>query len=179
MPATGEDHKLNLAAEILRSGGTIRMKVLGTSMLPSIWPGDVLTVEGTPCEQLVPGDIVLAARDARFFVHRLIAKSSQPGSSDWITRGDSLSHDDPPVAASHLLGRVSAIQRKNRWIAPSRQVSIVGHALAWMLCHWDSLRSVALHIHSLRMRRARLRRFYRRTEPAPSTTLTATYASPE
>src|SRR5271157_1377561 len=86
-----EGHKLDLAAQVLSSGGAIRLQALGTSMLPSIWPGDVLSIEHKPGEEIVPGDIVLVARDGRFFIHRLIEKHN----SGWITRGDSLPQPDP------------------------------------------------------------------------------------
>ena len=74
MTEAREDHKLELATEVLRSGGAIRLQALGTSMLPSVWPGDLLSIEPAPGKDMVPGDIVLVARDARFFVHRLIEK---------------------------------------------------------------------------------------------------------
>ena len=50
MPAKcvmSESHavKCELAAEVLRSSGRLRLQVTGWSMLPSIWPGDTLTVE--------------------------------------------------------------------------------------------------------------------------------------
>src|SRR6202451_4853522 len=110
-----ENHKLDLAAEVLRSGGSIRMQALGTSMLPSIWPGDVLRIENKVGEEAVPGDIVLVARDRRFFIHRLIEKHN----SQWITRGDSLPQNDAPVAEGQVLGKVSAIHRRGRGIVAS------------------------------------------------------------
>ena len=102
------DHKLELATEVLRSGGAIRLQALGTSMLPSVWPGDVLSIEPAPGKDLVLGDIVLAVRDGRFFVHRLIEKRD----CEWITRGDSLPQNDPPLAEAQVLGKVSLIHRK-------------------------------------------------------------------
>jgi SOS-response transcriptional repressor LexA len=138
-----ENHKLDLAAEVLQSGGRIRLQALGTSMLPSIWPGDVLSIESRPGEEAVPGDIVLVARDHRFFVHRLIEKHN----SLWITRGDSLPQNDPPVGESQVLGKVSAIHRRDRVIVPSHRVSRLAR-----LCHWDSFRNVALRIHSFQQR---------------------------
>ena len=65
-----EDTKLGLAAELLRGGGTVHLKAWGTSMLPSVWPGDLLTIQSAADDEVVPGDIVLVLRDNRFFVHR-------------------------------------------------------------------------------------------------------------
>ncbi len=140
-----EGHKLELAAEILASGGTIRLQALGTSMLPSIWPSDMLSIEGKP-GSIVPGDIVLVARDRRFFVHRLIEKDN----SVWITRGDSLSQNDEPVAEAQVLGRVSLIHRKGKVVVPNSQLSLSRRSFAWLLCNWNSLRNIALRFHSFR-----------------------------
>ena len=57
-------------------------------------------------------------------------------------------HNDPPAAASELLGRVTSIRRGNRSFVPSRRVSVFQSALAWMLCRWGRFRSLTLHIHA-------------------------------
>jgi signal peptidase I len=152
MTEAREAHKLDLAAEVLSWGGTIRLQALGTSMLPSIWPGDVLNIENKPGEDMVPGDIVLVARENRFVVHRLVEKHH----THWITRGDSLPQNDAAVAEVQVLGKVSTIHRKSRVIIPSPQVSLLVGALAGMLCHWDRFRTIALRIHSFWQHRASL-----------------------
>ena len=143
MTESREGQKLDLAAEVLTSGGTIRLQALGTSMLPSIWPGDVLSIEPKSGEEIVPGDIVLVARDGRFFIHRLIEKRS----STWITRGDSLPQDDAPVAPLQVLGKVSLIHRRTGDIVPKPRLSPFGRTLAWMLSRWDLFHKVALRMH--------------------------------
>jgi hypothetical protein len=144
MTEAREVHKLELAAEVLASGGALRLQAMGTSMLPSIWPGDVLSIEHKAGGEIVLGDIVLVARDGRFFVHRLMGKSE----SGWITRGDSLPQDDEPVAEDQVLGLVSLIHRRSRVVVPRRRVSPFRRTLAWMLCRWDFWRNVALRVHS-------------------------------
>jgi tetratricopeptide (TPR) repeat protein len=54
--------KLELAATLLRAGGSIRIKALGTSMLPTIWPGDILHIEGKACGELAIGDVVVVKK---------------------------------------------------------------------------------------------------------------------
>ena len=149
MTEAGDDHKLDLAAQVLRGGGSIRLQALGNSMLPSIWPGDVLCIEHKRGEEMVPGDVVLVARDGRFFIHRLIEKRD----SGWVTRGDSLAQNDSPVVESQVLGKVSLIQRKTGVLIPS-SLSRLSRALAWMLCRWDLFRNFALRMHLLRDRHA-------------------------
>jgi signal peptidase len=145
-----EDIKLDLASEALGRGGEVRIRAQGTSMLPAVWPGDLLTIEGAPYEQIAPGDIVLARRDNRFFIHRLIERRQDRGGVLWITRGDAVPQNDPPALASQLLGRVTGIRRAQRDFVPSRRVSRMNSAVAWMLCHWDRFRSICLRMHSLR-----------------------------
>ena len=147
----GDDHKLELAAEVLISGHTLRLRAFGTSMLPSIWPGNILSVEPKPEQEIVAGDIVLVARRNRFFIHRLIEKHD----SRWITRGDSLPHDDDPVNSPEVLGRVSLIHKKNRTIVANRRRPLFNRALAWMLCYSDIFLTVALRVHSLRQESSR------------------------
>ena len=150
MTQARDDHKLDLAAEVLRAGGRLRLQALGNSMLPSIWPGDVLCIEHKRGEEIVPGDIVLVARDGRFFIHRLIKKYE----SRWITRGDSLPQSDPPVEEIQVLGKVATIHRKGRAVCPNGRVSPLAAVFAALLCRWDLLRNLALRVHLLRDRRA-------------------------
>jgi hypothetical protein len=147
MPFTTEAHevhKLELAAEVLGSGSAIRLQAFGTSMLPSIWPGDILHIERKAANETAPGDIVLVLRGGRFFVHRLLEKRG----CEWITRGDSLPQNDPPVAEAQVLGRVSLIHRVTGVIVPKPRLSVVGRTLASLLCRWDWFRNLALRIHS-------------------------------
>ena len=146
LPETHEGHKLELAAEVLTSGGVIRLQAWGTSMLPSIWPGDVVSVEHKAAQEIVPGDIVLVVRPGRFFLHRLIEKHN----SGWVTRGDSLPQNDEPVAEAEVLGKVSLIHRKRGAVVPKARVPRFDRALGWMLCRWDSFRNITLRLHSLR-----------------------------
>jgi Peptidase S24-like len=143
MTESREGYKLDLAAEVLSSGRTIRLQALGTSMLPSIWPGDVLSIEPKSGEKIVLGDIVLVARDGRFFIHRLIQKRN----STLITRGDSLPQEDAPVAPVQVLGKVSLIHRKSGNVVPKPRRSLFNRLLACM-CRRDSVRNTALRLHS-------------------------------
>jgi hypothetical protein len=143
--------KLDLAAEMLRGRGTVHLTAWGTSMLPSVWPGDFLTIQGAAHDEVVPGDIVLVLRDNRLFVHRLIEMRISQGCDSLITRGDAMPDNDPPAAASELLGRVANICRGNRSFVPSRRVSRLHSVLARALCRWGRFRGFALRIHTARL----------------------------
>lgn len=137
-------HKLELASELLRAGVTIRIKALGTSMLPTIWPGDILHVESKTWRELVVGDVVLVKKEKSVLIHRLISNDD----AQWITRGDAVPQNDPPVAPTDVLGRVTQIQRRNRARKSGNLVMPFWRALAWMLCHSQICRQFALCAHS-------------------------------
>ncbi|HXP85588.1 MAG TPA: S24/S26 family peptidase [Bryobacteraceae bacterium] len=142
-PASGDSVKLELAAETARKFGTIKIKVTGDSMLPSVWPGDVLTVVRQPLARFRPGDLVLAARHRagdpphalEFVAHRVVRKEVRKDvprqSPCLITRGDSLAHPDAPWEEHEILGRVAAVTRNGRRIDPS--LTPARRMAAWVL----------------------------------------------
>jgi signal peptidase I len=113
--------RLELAVEVARTFGTLRLRVTGTSMLPAIQPGDLLSIGRVDLRDTSPGEIVLFARGGRLFAHRIVDRgggasdpyASQPyaGKPYIVTRGDRLLENDPPVFQSELLGRVTSIER--------------------------------------------------------------------
>jgi hypothetical protein len=147
-PEDREDPKLGLAAEILRCRGTVYLKAWGTSMLPSVWPGDLLTIQSAAHDEIFPGDIVLVLRDNRFFVHRLVERRGSKDCASWITRGDAVPQNDPPAATCEMLGRVGSIRRANHNFVPSRRLSPLRAAMAWMLSRWDRCRNLTLRVHA-------------------------------
>lgn len=121
-------------------------------MLPSVWPGDLLTIQSAGFDEVVHGDIVLVLRDNRPLVHRLIHKQRTEDSVSWITKGDAMPHNDPPATASQMLGRVACIRRANRSFVPSRRTSRFHFVLAWTLFRWARFRTLMLRIHAAVLR---------------------------
>ena len=109
-----------LAAEVVRSFGGLRLRVLGTSMAPSILPGDLVSIQRATLDEISRGEIVLFSRDGRLFVHRVVSVAPAPNAPCLITRGDRLRNDDPPVSPSEFLGRVLSIERGGRRFQPDR-----------------------------------------------------------
>jgi len=107
--------KRNLVADVVRSFGRVRLKVTGTSMLPSVWPGDILIVSQCNAADLSPGQIVLCYRNQGFVAHRLVGKRG----NCLITRGDSLPYEDRPFGDDEVLGQVVSILRHGRPVDPS------------------------------------------------------------
>jgi hypothetical protein len=107
-----------LAEEVLRSGGELRLRVTGSSMLPAVWPGDILSVRSQDVANALPGDIVLLKRKGRLVSHRVVQRTLCQDRIQWVTRGDRLGYDDAPVFSHEVLGRVTAIVRGSRRIVP-------------------------------------------------------------
>lgn len=107
--------KRDLVAQVARQFGEVRLKVTGTSMLPAVWPGDILTVRRKSAAEMLPGQIVLCYRNHGFVAHRLVAKCGD----GFVTRGDSLPYEDRPFRDDEVLGEVVSILREGRPVDPS------------------------------------------------------------
>jgi signal peptidase I len=108
-----------LAEEVVRGFGEVRLRVFGTSMVPSILPGDLVLIQRAGLCDISRGEVVLFLQKGRLFVHRVVghriaATSDGPEETCLITRGDRLRHTDPPVSSGELLGRVVSIERDQR-----------------------------------------------------------------
>jgi len=138
--------ELQLAS--LEAGHLIRIRVQGTSMLPSLWPGDVLTVLPLTSAMPAPGDIALTCNAGRILAHRVIDRRVQDGAVTLITRGDALTDTDP-VAAT-VLGTVT--ERNGRPLdllarRPTRLLSLILR----LGDRWRPLLALALKLRALRV----------------------------
>jgi hypothetical protein len=151
-PATDrrEPIKRDLTLEVLSSFGEARLPVTGASMLPCLWPGDVLTVRRQPIDAVACGDVVLAHRAGRFVAHRVVGKVRVRAGTLLVTQGDRLDRADPPVAAEDLLGRVTAIERGQRSISPG--LTLRRRLGAWVLRRSDFATRALLYVRKVQHR---------------------------
>lgn len=117
---------VELAAASLENTGALRLRVSGSSMLPAVRPGDVLSIRRCAATEARAGDLVLFRRGDRLFVHRVLRAAA--GAVE--TRGDAMDVPDPPVAAPDLLGKVVAIERRGRAFAPRAGTRMLERAAA-------------------------------------------------
>ena len=147
-----------LVADALRGRGHLRMRVHGESMLPSLWPGDVVEIEGCSPADVRPGEIVLALREDRLFLHRLVTLCTPNG---FELRGDSVPRSDwfPPAAllgrlvsrADERLGISAAHLRPGlnvNWLDVNWCGANCSRALGLLFCHCSLARRLALKLHS-------------------------------
>lgn len=133
-----------MATESLRRSGRLRLQVHGESMLPVVWPGDVVEIASCSPEDVWPGEIVLALRDSRFVLHRFVAPW-QRGS--FLLCGDSMPGSDPPFPLEALLGRMVPNADANEVFGTTWFGVKCSRGLGLLLCHCSLARRLALKLH--------------------------------
>jgi hypothetical protein len=133
-------------------------------MLPALWPGDVVEIASCSLEDVRPGEILLARREGRLFLHRLVGRLNDPCTPNgFLLRGDSMPSPDPQFTTEALLGRL--VQKVDESADEGRVGSAAAlrpgfranwfgvkwsRALGMLLCHCGLARRVALKLHSRR-----------------------------
>lgn len=124
--------RISLAQETLQRFGWVRFRATGSSMLPAIVPGDLLSFRAATPQELVPGQVVLVQDRDRLVVHRLLAHEN----ATLIMRGDSLRAADAPVCTTRLLGVLEAQQRDSRQLPLGRSHRrLLPRTTRWLLRH--------------------------------------------
>jgi hypothetical protein len=163
-----------LVADALHRSGrwrqSVRLRVHGESMLPALWPGDIVEIASCSLEDARPGEIVLAQREGRLFLHRLVGRFNTPCTPNgFLLRGDSMPGPDPQFPSEALLGRlVQSADEGQAGSAPVRRPRFGAkwfgvkwfdlkwsRALGMLLCHCAVARRLALKLHSRRKASAR------------------------
>jgi hypothetical protein len=137
-----------LVADVLRGDLHLRVRgeIHGESMLPTLWPGDVVEIESCSLQDVRPGETVLARRHDRLVLHRLVALCTPNGV---LLRGDCVPRSDPQYPLEALLGRLVR-KTEGRLLAAT-----ASRALGRLFCHCGVVRRLALMFHD-RPRRNRI-----------------------
>jgi signal peptidase I len=146
-----------LVSEAVRRFGRIRLRVSGTSMLPVMRPGDLLTVESAEIADISRGEIVVFTLNGRLVCHRVTEKftdnagdSCEPiFTTRLVTRGDRMRRNDPLVSGSELLGRVTQIERGNRRVRIRTRLSAAEQVVCRLLRISDHATSLYLRVTAL------------------------------
>lgn len=100
----------DLAAQLLRRGGPLRIKARGGSMLPFLWDGDIALVTPAGTADVAVGDVICyETPPGRLFLHRLVERTRDR----FVAKGDALTFPDV-IDRRQLLGKVIAIERRGR-----------------------------------------------------------------
>ena len=125
-----------LLADVIRRFGRVHLRATGTSMLPSISPGDLLLVVQCPAESMQPGDVVVFTHRTRVFAHRLVEKRRDPAGFAFVTRGDSNWHNDPPSRDDQLIGKVVAVRSAGQSPRRTPSCSRIDRARGLVASEW-------------------------------------------
>ena len=150
--ASRETVEIALAAEVLHHFGEVRFVARGSSMIPSIYPGDLLTVRSHSIAEARLGQIVLSLREGRFWAHRVVRKWRHDGRLLFATRGDALPHEDPSLDQSQLLGQVASITRYGQPIPVAHRQGPWTKLLRFSVRNSSIFARTLLSRHALRMR---------------------------
>jgi len=130
---------LQAAAELLgRDGRRGTLRVRGTSMVPTLHPGQRLAVEFGGAEPR-RGDLLLFRQADYLAVHRLLgpARPALDGERRLRTRGDGQLGLDPPVNPADVLGRITAIETDGSWRGLEGIVAgMYARCMAWHDLFW-------------------------------------------
>jgi hypothetical protein len=144
--------RLDLAAEVLHRFGEVRFVAQGSSMIPSIYPGDLVTVRSESIAGVCCGEIVLFLLGGCFFVHRVTRKWLERDRVVFATRGDALSKEDPSVDGTQLLGRVTSILRRGKPVKFAARLRPWMKVARWAVRNSETFARTLLAAHLLRTR---------------------------
>jgi signal peptidase I len=137
--------KCTLAAEVLRSDGTLRLPVAGRSMFPALRAGDVVVVDRTDFSEVSKGDIVLFTRGQQLCAHRVVTT----GPTGLLTQGDTMPVPDGHLKEDDFLGRVSFVVRDGRCMLPRKTLKGAERIIGSIMRRSEMAARVVVRIHSL------------------------------
>lgn len=107
--------------KILAKKDRIKFRASGNCMYPSIRPGDTLHIDPRDVAQIAVGDVAIFRRGNSIVGHRTISKGTDKNQDRTYitTRPDRIRQgDDGPAYDEDVLGVVSHIERKGKFVSP-------------------------------------------------------------
>jgi len=141
-----DSSRVELVVDVLGRFGEARLRVVGSSMLPAIWPGDVLTIRRCPMSAVRCGDVAVFVRDDRVFVHRVIAHHD----SHLVTQGDSLPSPDAPVTQAELVGVAIGLVRGGKARRVSSRVGLPARLTGALVSRSWHVNRILQRVHAWR-----------------------------
>ena len=138
-----------LILDLLRQQGRCCLRVSGTSMLPTLWPGDLVSVKRPSASRMSVGDIVLYRRSGRFFLHRLVALPDRSGGG-FVARGDSMPHADSPVAVDEIVGVLEGVSHGESWLAVPSRMPVSSRLAGGLLARSSGLVRLVMRVRACR-----------------------------
>ena len=103
---------VEMTAELLSRGSSVRFQATGHSMYPAIKDGEMIKVEPVEPSQIKKGDIVLYRMKKGVIAHRVVHIERRNGGTPFfVLRGDTLETCDGIVEPRQVIGRVISVER--------------------------------------------------------------------
>jgi signal peptidase len=100
----------DLVVDVANASGVVHLRVAGSSMIPILWPGDLVFVRPCDFSQLEPGMVIVFRQNERLVIHRIIRWEH----GAVVTRGDARARLDGPVDREDVIGRVDEVLRNGK-----------------------------------------------------------------
>jgi signal peptidase I len=107
---------IDLAADVSFSGRGLRFRVVSSSMLPLIHPGDEITVKPLVWEEAWFSDIVIYRKYDELYVHRLLWKEKQGNLRYFVVKADYGFAFEKIPSEGDCFGKVISVNHKGRVI---------------------------------------------------------------
>jgi signal peptidase len=108
---------VELTADLLRLGHSVRFTAMGESMHPTIRKGETITVTPVAPSAVRITDIILYQTKTSVIAHRVVGTPERHGAMRaFRVRGDASSDWDEPVAEDQVLGKVVSVERGGRHV---------------------------------------------------------------
>ena len=131
--------RLALAQETLQRFGRLTFRATGSSMLPAIAPGDILSFHTPRPDELIPGRVVLFGDGERLVAHRMLTL----GHPMITTMGDALRRPDAAVPHERVIGVLDGQQRDGRSIPLADPRRLLPSASRWAMRHLPLVHRIA------------------------------------
>ncbi|MFT4524489.1 MAG: hypothetical protein ACI85F_000632 [Bacteroidia bacterium] len=118
-----KDQAKRLSRDLLESGKTIKLKLDGRSMFPSILPGDVATVHKVDASELKLGQVVVFEISNSWIAHRIVGLKKINGQTVIRTQGDAITKLDDDMGIDSILGLVITVERSGVLVKTNRLAS--------------------------------------------------------
>ncbi|MFD1359122.1 signal peptidase I [Fictibacillus halophilus] len=106
---------VDLVRRVVKKKGSILLPAHGKSMFPFIRQGDICHFDACDPKTYKRGDIVLfTVGSNRLIAHRFMKKIHKDNQTYYLFKGDTNLLFDEPITQEQILGKMTAIERKNK-----------------------------------------------------------------
>lgn len=106
-----EQERKEMVLALLADGKEVKLKMQGTSMFPSIKPGEFAVIKPIDFTTLRVGQVIVFQEGSRWVAHRLLEIQNE----HFIAQGDSLITADLPIEKTQLIGVVNSVNSKTTY----------------------------------------------------------------